>query len=47
MDGACWTPRDAPQNIFIYDDQSHYVYENKVNSDTMPDEKSDIYVDLT
>jgi hypothetical protein len=26
----------------IYDEQSHYVYENKQNCDKMPDEISDI-----
>jgi hypothetical protein len=27
--------------------RSRYVYENKENSDIMPDEESDIYVDVT
>ena len=29
------------------DERSHYVYENKRNKDKMPDEKTDIYVDMT
>ncbi len=29
------------------DDQSHYVYENKLLMDKLPGEMSDIYVDMT
>ena len=29
------------------DERTHYVYENKGNKDKVPDEKTDIYVDMT
>ena len=29
------------------DERSHYVYENKGNKDKVPDEKTDICVDMT
>jgi hypothetical protein len=35
------------KKMFKNDDQSQYVHENKRNMDAMPDEQSDIYVDLT
>ena len=47
-----WTADAGPRGcstkkMLKNNDQSQYVYENKRNMDTMPDEKSDIYVDLT
>jgi len=47
-----WAADDGSRGCFTKrclknDDQSQYVHENKGNIDTMPDEKSDIYVDLT
>jgi hypothetical protein len=33
--------------MFKNDDQTHYMYEDKGNNDTMPDEMSDICVEVT
>ena len=33
--------------MLLYDERSRYGYENKQKIDIMPDEKSDIYVDMT
>jgi hypothetical protein len=33
--------------MLIYDERSHYVYENKQNMDKMPHEMSDIYGNMT
>ena len=45
--GRMLDPGRLRKKMLKNDDQSQYVYENKRNMDTMPDEKSDIYVDLT
>ena len=35
------------KKMLIYDERSHYVYENKQDYDKVPDEMSDIYGNLT
>jgi hypothetical protein len=47
MGGGGWTQGILRKKMLKINDQSHYMYENKGNIDTMPDEKSDIYVDMT
>ncbi len=47
MDGGCWTQGMLHKKMLKNDERTQYVYENKGNMDTMPDEKSDIYVELT
>ena len=39
--------RSSTKKMLIYVERSRYVYENKQNSDRMPEEKPDIYVDMT